>query len=154
MKKLFLSAFTVFALMSCAEKTAEDYVKDEFMNYVRTDFDNPTEFESITSIEPIDTLCNKDALDIIGRIESLKDIMLDSQKEKLNNIKTRLENDKTSTVTYELKVRLDKNGRKKVVSYYAIDDGFIITIQDHELQINETPKVYQDFYEFMYDLME
>lgn len=154
MKKLFLSVFAVFALMSCAEKTAEDYVKDEFMNYVRTDFDNPTEFESITSIEPIDTLCNKDALDIIGRIESLKDIMLDSQKEKMDNIKTRLENDKTSTVTYELKVRLDKNGRKKVVSYYAIDDGFIITIQDHELQINETPKVYQDFYEFMYDLME
>ena len=121
---------------------------------MRTDFDNPTEFESITSIEPIDTLCNKDALDIIGRIESLKDIMLDSQKEKLNNIKTRLENDKTSTVTYELKVRLDKKGSNKVVSYYAIDDGFIITIQDHELQINETPKVYQDFYEFMYDLME
>lgn len=154
MKKLFLSAFAVFALMSCVEKTAEDYVKDEFMNYVRTDFDNPSEFESITSIEPIDTLCNKDALDIIGRIETLKDILLDSQKEKLNNIKTRLENDKTFTIIYELKVRLDKNGRKKVVSYYAIDDGFIITIQDHELQINETPKVYQDFYEFMYDLMD
>lgn len=154
MKKLFLSAFAVFALMSCAEKTAEDYVKDEFMNYVRTDFDNPSEFESITSIEPFDTLCSKDALDVIGRIETLKDILLDSQKEKLDNIKTRLEKDKTFTIIYELKVRLDKNGRKKVVSYYAIDDGFIITIQDHELQINETPKVYQDFYKFMYDLME
>lgn len=154
MKKLFLSAFAVFALMSCAEKTAEYYVKDEFMNYVRTDFDDPSEFQQITDIEAIDTLSNKTALTTIKAMEGASILFSDFDKEKLAKYKSKFEQDKTCLVTYEVKVRIKRNGRKSVVIYYVIDDGLNYKVQDHKVSIDESPELYKDFYNFACGLLE
>lgn len=56
MKKcLFLSVMTLFVLFSCTQ-TKEDKIRNEFKNYVSSNFDDPNSLEEILSIEPIDTI--------------------------------------------------------------------------------------------------
>lgn len=56
MKKcLFLSVMTLFVLFSCTQ-TKEDKIRNEFKNYVSSNFDDPNSLKEILSIEPIDTI--------------------------------------------------------------------------------------------------
>lgn len=154
MKQLLTFALLVVLFASCKEKTNIDYVKDEFMNYVETDFNDPSEFEEITSIEVADTISNKLVLETIKNMEEVSVLFSKSNVEKLAEYKREFEADKTCIVTYEVKVRIKRNGRKSVLTYYVIDDGLNYKVQDHKLRLEESPKLYKDFYRFASDLID
>lgn len=153
MKKLILSALCLFALVSCGEKTKEEIITDEFEKYVETDFDDPSEYVEITSIEPVDTLNRTSMNELIRNMEGSGMLMFKYQREKLDELKSQLADDKTFIVTYELKVRTERNGRKRVVNYYVIDDGYEYKVQDHKMKIEEAPELYEDILEFAKDLI-
>lgn len=154
MKQLLTFVLLVVLFASCKEKTNFDYVKEEFMNYVQTDFDDPSEFEEITSIEVADTISNKLVLQTIKNMEEVSILLGKSNVEKLAEYKSKFEADKTCIVTYEVKVRIKRNGRKSVLTYYVIDDGLNYKVQDHKLRLEESPKLYKDFYRFASDLID
>lgn len=52
---MFLSVMTLFVLFSCTQ-TKEDKIRNEFKNYVSSNFDDPNSLKEILSIEPIDTI--------------------------------------------------------------------------------------------------
>lgn len=54
-KYLFFSVMTLFVLFSCTQ-TKEDEIRNEFKNYVSSNFDDPNSLKEILSIEPIDTI--------------------------------------------------------------------------------------------------
>lgn len=154
MKQLLTFVLLVVLFASCKEKTNIDYVKEEFMNYVETDFNDPSEFEEITSVEVLDTLNNKLVLQTIKNMEEVSILFSESNVEKLAEYKREFEADKTCIVTYEVKVRIKRNGRKSVLTYYVIDDGLNYKVQDHKLRLEESPKLYKDFYRFASDLID
>lgn len=154
MKKLFLLLLAVFSLTSCNEKTSEELVKDAFMNYVQTDFDDPSEFQQITSIEPIDTLSNKVVSEIIKNMEETSILFSEYNRNKLADYKSKFDKDKTFIVTYEVKVRIKRNSRKSILIYYVIDDGLNYKVQDHRMNMDEAPELYSDFYNFASDLID
>ena len=154
MKQLLTFVLLVVLFASCKEKTNIDYVKEEFMNYVKTDFDDPSEFEEITSIEVTDTISNKLVLGTIKNMEEVSILLGKSNVEKLAEYKREFEADETCIITYEVKVRIKRNGRKSVLTYYVIDDGLNYKVQDHKLRLEESPKLYKDFYRFASDLID
>lgn len=154
MKQLLTFVLLVVLFASCKGKTNIDYVKDEFMNYVETDFDDPSEFEEITSIEVVDTISNKLVLETIKNMETVSILLGESNVEKLAEYKREFEADETCIITYEVKVRIKRNGRKSVLTYYVIDDGLNYKVQDHKLRLEESPKLYKDFYRFASDLID
>lgn len=154
MKQLLTFVLLVVLFASCKEKTNIDYVKEEFMNYVETDFNDPSEFEEITSIEVADTISNKLVLGTIKNMEEVSILLGKSNVEKLAEYKREFEADETCIVTYEVKVRIKRNGRKSVLTYYVIDDGLNYKVQDHKLRLEESPKLYKDFYRFASDLID
>lgn len=154
MKQLLTFLLLVVLFASCKEKTNIDYVKEEFMNYVETDFNDPSEFEEITSIEVADTISNKLVLETIKNMEEVSILLGKSNVEKLAEYKREFEADKTCIITYEVKVRIKRNGRKSVLTYYVIDDGLNYKVQDHKLRLEESPKLYKDFYRFASDLID
>lgn len=154
MKQLLTFVLLVVLFASCKEKTNIDYVKEEFMNYVKTDFDDPSEFEEITSIEVTDTISNKLVLETIKNMETVSILLGESNVEKLAEYKREFEADETCIITYEVKVRIKRNGRKSVLTYYVIDDGLNYKVQDHKLRLEESPKLYKDFYRFASDLID
>lgn len=154
MKQLLTFVLLVVLFASCKEKTNIDYVKEEFMNYVETDFNDPSEFEEITSIEVTDTISNKLVLETIKNMETVSILLGESNVEKLAEYKRQFEADETCIITYEVKVRIKRNGRKSVLTYYVIDDGLNYKVQDHKLRLEESPKLYKDFYRFASDLID
>ena len=148
MKQLLTFVLLVVLFASCKEKTNIDYVKEEFMNYVETDFDDPSEFEEITSIEVTDTISNKLVLETIKNMETVSILLGKSNVEKLAEYKREFEADETCIVTYEVKVRIKRNGRKSVLTYYVIDDGLNYKVQDHKLGKYEVPELYINFFKF------
>lgn len=154
MKQLLTFVLLVVLFASCKEKANIDYVKEEFMNYVETDFDDPSEFEEITSIEVADTISNKLVLETIKNMETVSILLGESNVEKLAEYKREFEADDTCIITYEVKVRIKRNGRKSVLTYYVIDDGLNYKVQDHKLRLEESPKLYKDFYRFASDLID
>ena len=154
MKQLLTFVLLVVLFASCKETTNEDYVRESFMNYVQTDFDDPSEFEEITSVEVLDTLNNKLVLQTIKNMEDVSILFSKSNVEKLAEYKSKFEADKTCIITYEVKVRIKRNGRKSVLTYYVIDDGLNYKVQDHKVNMEESPELYRDFYKFAYDLID
>ena len=154
MKQLLTLVLLVVLFASCKGKTNEDYVRESFMNYVQTDFDDPSEFEEITRIEVTDTISNKLVLGTIKNMEEVSILLGESNVEKLAEYKREFEADETCIITYEVKVRIKRNGRKSVLTYYVIDDGLNYKVQDHKLRLEESPKLYKDFYRFASDLID
>ena len=153
MKNLITIMFAIFLFTSCKEKTNEDFVKESFLNYVQTDFDDPNSFEEITSIQAVDTVDKKFALETIKSIEDISVLLSDAEVEKAAEYKRKFEEDNTCIISYEVKVRIKRNGRKCLITYYVIDDGVNYKVQDHEMRIDEVPKLYKNFYEFAYKLV-
>lgn len=54
-KYIGFSAIVLFALFACTQ-TKQDIIRDEFKNYVSSNFDDPNSLKEILSIEQIDTI--------------------------------------------------------------------------------------------------
>lgn len=153
MKKLLTIIVAMVLFASCKEKTNEDFVKEVFMNYIETDFDDPSEFDEVTSIQAVDTVDNKFALETVKNMEEISILFTDAEIGKIAEYKRKFEKDNTCIITYEVKIRIKRNGRKSLLTYYVIDDGLDYKVQAHEMRIDEAPELYKDFYKFAYELI-
>ena len=55
-KYIGFSALIVFALLTSCTQTKEDKIRNEFKNYVSSNFDDPNSLKEIVSVEQIDTI--------------------------------------------------------------------------------------------------
>lgn len=149
MKKIILTLGILLGLATSCQQSKHSVLKDVFMDYVQTDFGDPEEFEQITSIEPYDTLTHKMPLDALKKCEIVYEYLSDDLKKEMDSCKERLEKDKTNIVTYKVKVRIERFGRKSIQEYFILDDGLNYKVQDHEMRAAEAPQVYKDFFGFL-----
>jgi len=86
-KYLFFSVMTLFVLFSCSQ-TKEDKIRNEFKNYVSSNFDDPNSLKEILSIELTDTITYesiRNGVIALHGIDSLTNT-IDSIEEKQNEI--------------------------------------------------------------------
>lgn len=148
MRKLFILAMMLFTLSSCHKQTKEDVIKDTFKEYVKTDFDDPSDFIEVTKVEVVDTLNKYDAISLIRSLDDIKIILTTDEINQLSEYMDKFTKDKTSIITYLVKARVKRFGSKEVMNYYVIDDGKDMKVQDHELGKDEVPELYMDFFKF------
>lgn len=149
MNRIILSLVILFSVLtSCTEPTKEDVLREVFLEYVKTDFDDPGEYREVTSIEVVDTLNNKVYDGIIEEMKAVSILFSKKNRKTLEEFVEKLNADKTCIVTYEVKVRIERYGRKSIVKYYILDDGLEYKVQDHKIKTSEAPELYQDFFEF------
>lgn len=77
-KYLFFGAITLFVLFSCSQ-TKEDKIRNEFKNYVSSNFDDPNSLKEIVSIEQIDTVTYESIRNGVIALHAL-DSLTDSTK--------------------------------------------------------------------------
>lgn len=86
MKKIVLSVIILFALFSCSQ-TKEDKIRNEFKNYVSSNFDDPNSLKEIVSIEQIDTVTYEH---ILNGVVALHEI------DSLTNLSDSIENEQNA----------------------------------------------------------
>lgn len=150
MRKLFIYAMMLFALASCKgqTRTKEDVIKDTFKEYVKTDFDDPSDFIEVTKVEVIDTLNANDANDIIASLVGIQKVLTTHELITLADYAKKFERDSINIISYRVKVRIKRGENKVVVNYYVIDNGKEMKVQDHELGKDEVPELYINFFKF------
>lgn len=153
MKYILTIALALVLCASCAEKTKEDYIKESFYEYVKTDFDDPRNFIEITKAEVADTFNTDDAKAIIASLANIQDFLAPQEIIKLAEYAEKFDKDKTCIISYRLNVRVWRGKNKTMVNYYIIDDGTSMKVQDHELAKSEVPELYMDFFEFVEDVI-
>lgn len=147
--KVILLAFTAFILASC-ELPKENKVERVFREYVRTDFNNPSDFIEITRIEKQDTLDMKSIRKNIIILDSAEFVMSPAQKIELRLIKEKANEDSIFIVQHELKVRVkSEDGEQEVKSYFVIENKGEYTVQDHPLRKDEAPKIFGDILDLL-----
>lgn len=133
-------------IMSACELPKENKVERVFREYVRTDFGNPSDFVSITKVEEPDTFDAKQALKLVNNIDSIKWIMSDDMVSEYERKKRKLIEDNPCVISYKLNVRMKNSmGEKVIKNFWVIENNGVMTVQDHELQMDEMPDSYTDF---------
>lgn len=148
MRKIFIYAVMLFALASCKERTKEDIIKDTFKEYVKTDFDDPSDFIEVTKVEVVDTLNANDAKSLIVSLTGIQDILTPKEIITLADYAEKFDKDTTNIISYRVKARVKRSGGKEVANYYVIDNGKEMKVQDHELGKDEVPELYINFFKF------
>ena len=157
--KLFLIACAaiIICATSCKEEKSKGRIEDAFMEYVKTDFGNPSDFIEITKFDKKDTISNEwvmgylnklDSLTIsnewvmgyLNKLDSLEWALSEKQKKQLAWLKHKNSENNTFIVQHKIKVRV-KSGKdnREVIDYYVIEKNGEYTVQDHELRGDEMP---------------
>lgn len=137
-------------IMSACELPKENKVERVFREYVRTDFNNPSDFIKITRIEKQDTLDMKSIRKNIIILDSAEFVMSPAQKIELRLIKEKANEDSIFIVQHELKVRVkSEDGEQEVKSYFVIENKGEYTVQDHPLRKDEAPKIFGDILDLL-----
>lgn len=153
MKKIFILAAAVIMMVSTTscdhKKTKQDYVKDAFEEYVKTDFDDPSDFIEVTDVQAVDTLNKTDALETIQSFSAIAEILTSDQIQKLSDYKSELDTSKVHVITYLVKARIkDGCGGKEIKKYYVLDNGKDMKVQDHLMTLDEAPEPYGEFFKY------
>lgn len=148
----------VICFFSCGQRGAdvEKTIRNEFQTFVNENYDDPSNFVEIASLQSLDTICNK----TVFAEEPLKIIKIvydagglseyDAQKYK--NILANYKEDKTIILPYKMKVRCkDNDGNKYIKEYqawYNTNSGKVIFEEETpSLDMKKhLPQIYQDFY--------
>lgn len=156
--KLFLIACAaiVICTTSCKEEKSKGRIEDAFMEYVKTDFDDPDDFVEITKIGEPDTVINYKKLkyfsDFVQQFgESLPEIMRD----KANKARQTLLSDTAYRIlSYPIKVRQKSKDGLVVREYWVIDENGKMWAQDHVHMIDELPEFARTIYEASVEITE
>ena len=140
--KLFLIACAaiVICATSCKEEKSKGRIEDAFMEYVKTDFGNPSDFIEITKFDKKDTISNEWVMGYLNKLDSLEWALSEKQKKQLAWLKHKNSENNTFIVQHKIKVRV-KSGKdnREVIDYYVIEKNGEYTVQDHELRGDEMP---------------
>ena len=140
--KLFLIACAaiVICTTSCKEEKSKGRIEDAFMEYVKTDFGNTSDFIEITKFDKKDTISNEWVMGYLNKLDSLEWALSEKQKKQLAWLKHKNSENNTFIVQHKIKVRV-KSGKdnREVIDYYVIEKNGEYTVQDHELRGDEMP---------------
>lgn len=127
-------------IMSACELQKENRVKRVFREYVRTDFNNPSDFIEITKFDKKDTISNEWVMGYLNKLDSLDWALSEKQKKQLAWLKHKNSENNTFIVQHKIKVRV-KSGKEsqEVRDYYVIEKNGEYSVQDHELRDGEMP---------------
>lgn len=146
--RIIIALMAMAVSFTACQQTKDDKIRTAFKEYVKTDFDDPRDFMEVTKVEVVDTLNSMDAKEIIVSLAGIQEILTPKEIIDLADYAEMFDKDKTSIITYRVKVRIERDGNKAVVNYYVIDDGKEMKVQDHELRKDEVPELYLDFFKF------
>lgn len=139
--------------VSCQRQlTQEEKVKKAFTEYVETDFGDPSTFVSVTKVEPSDSINAKSILTMLDSMGVFKVIMTDKQLKQYDEYYNKLKSDTNYIKTYKVNVRVRLGKDKKELGmrdFYYVDENGKVRIQDHVLQMDEIPELYQDAYKYI-----
>lgn len=138
------------------EKQLERY-DDAFMKYVRTDFDDPNDFLSITEIEVKDTLKPEDGLQTLEKMEELFRLIRPSKIDEIERIRDGF-NHEVGLVNFRLKARVRVGENKRVFVYYGLEDlkNGKITYRERKIGLDDScvPKCYRDMLDLGKEVFE
>ena len=142
--KLFLisCAVIIICATSCKEEKSKGRIEDAFMEYVKTDFDDPDNFVEITKIGEPDTLGFDAIREVADFVNKYKYMLSEKEINDAEDAYNTLYSDTTyNLITYPIKVRQKAKDGLIVRDYWVIDDnGKKIWAQDHELKKGEAPE--------------
>lgn len=138
------------------EKQLERY-DDAFMKYVRTDFDDPNDFLSITGIEVKDTVKPEDGLLTLEKMEELFKLIRPSKIDEIERIRDGL-NHEVGLVYFSVKARIRVGENKRVFVYYGLEDlkSGKITYRERKIGLDDScvPKCYRDMLDLGKEVFE
>lgn len=138
------------------EKQLERY-DDAFMKYVRTDFDDPYDFLSITEIEVKDTLKPEDGLQTLEKMEELFRLIRPSKIDEIERIRDGM-NQEVGLVYFSVKARIRVGENKRVFVYYGLEDlkNGKITYRERKIGLDDScvPKCYRDMMDLGKEVFE
>lgn len=142
--KVILLAIVSLAVLACS-KTSEDKVAEAFMEYVKTDFDNPSDFIEIAKIEKPDTFDVKKAMSYSEAIDSVLWVFPESMRTKYEYRKQQLIEESPCVVIHKLNVRV-KFGKGKVVNkYWVVEQDGEMKVQSREPKLEEMPHSFSEY---------
>lgn len=138
---------------SCQRQmTQEGKIKRTFIEYVKTDFGDPSTFVEVTKIEPNDSMSAKPIIAMLDSMSAFKVVMTSSLLKQYDKYYKELKADTNNIKTYKIKVRVRLGKDKKELGmkdFYYVDENGKERIQDHALKVNELPQLYQDAYDYI-----
>ena len=134
----------------------EETIRNEFHTFVNENYDDPESFVEITSLQSLDTICNKTifsdgALNIIKIVYDAGGLS-DYDTQKYKNILANYKKDNTLILPYKMKVRCkDNDGNKYIKEYQAWyntnSEKVVFEEETPSLDMKKhLPQIYQDFY--------
>lgn len=124
------------------ENKKENRIRKAFMEYVQTDFNDPTDFVEITKIGEPDTIGLNTIRKVADFMEKYKLLLPEEDVEEAEKAYKMLYSDTTYyIISYPIKVRQKAKDGLIVRDYWIIDEnGERIWAQDHELRNEEAPE--------------
>lgn len=142
-------------VMAACSNTKEDKVTKAFMEYVRTDFDDPDDFIEITQVEPTDTIDMRNINSLTGSVDSMEWAFSKHMWERYQYRRRQVENDSISIMSTPIKVRVkDKQNGMMVKKYWVIEQNGEIKVQDHSLMLNEMPSSYVEMMKMIEEMFD
>lgn len=148
MKYVLAIMIALMLFTSCKEKTKEDYVKEAFEEYVKTDFDDPNDFLEVTKIEAVDTLNKEDVSKVLETLTNIRTALSEKESAELDTYIEKFKKDSTNIVTYLVKIRVKRSQSKRIEEYYVIDNNDEMKVQDHLMDMYEVPEPYRGFFSY------
>lgn len=142
--KVILLAFTAFILASC-ELPKENKVERVFREYVRTDFDNPSDFIEIAKIEKPDTFDVKKAMSYSEAIDSVLWVFPESMRKKYEYRKQQLIEESPCVVIHKLNVRVAAGDTKVMRNYWVIEQDGEMKVQDKQPELDQMPLSFSEY---------
>lgn len=151
---LVLIGIAILALVVIAgykkSKQDDNPVTKTFLEYVKTDFDNPRDFIEITESDKKDTLKAAHIYHTLCAADSIAWILSDQQIQTLHYLQHEFEGDSTIIVQHELKVRMrGEDGEKYIKKFYVTEENGEFHVGDENAWINEMPPKYIEAIQFM-----
>ena len=134
-------------IMSACELPKENKVERIFREYVRTDFDNPSDFIEIAKIEKPDTFCADQLLELAEIADTYKDCFSKYTQAEYKLRREKLIKEQPFFIIHQIKarVKVDKD-EKRIQEFYVLEekDG-TLKVYDHDPEVEEVNETYADF---------
>lgn len=132
-------------IMSACELPKENKVERVFREYVRTDFDNPSDFIEIAKIEKPDTFDVKKAMSYSEAIDSVLWVFPESMRKKYEYRKQQLIEESPCVVIHKLNVRVAAGDTKVIRNYWVIEQNGEMKVQSREPKLEEMPHYFSEY---------
>ena len=132
-------------IMSACELPKENKVERVFREYVRTDFDNPSDFIEIAKIEKPDTFDVNKAMSYSEAIDSVLWVFPETMRKKYEYRKQRLIEENPCVIIHKLNVRVAAGDTKVMRNYWVIEQNGEMKAQDEKPELDQMPYSFSEY---------